>query len=344
MRRAIVTSAFAIALFMGGCASVPPPEPRAATEPSEPTEREPQYGVIARNDRFVIYAPGPNDTLAELAQRFLGDAALEWRIADFNGIAAAKTGSVLTIPLKTLNPMGVSSEGFQTVPVLTYHRIGGRTNRMELTARVFAAQMEYLARNGYRVVHLSELADFLAGKRALPKRAVVLTFDDGYVSTYEHAFPLLKKYGFPATVFLYTNFVGAKDALTWPQIREMSQSGLIDFQPHSRTHANLIVRLPGESEQRYRERLDEEIRAPRDLIRRNLSRAVSSYAYPYGDANEIVLERLAQAEFRLGLTVNPGGNAFFADPLMLRRTMIFGDRGLDAFKAALQVFRETKRR
>ena len=57
-------------------------------------------------------------------------------------------------------------------------------------------------------------------------------------------------------------------------------------------------------------------------------------------AGRIVLERLSQADFRLGLTVNPGGNASFAFPLMLRRTMVFGDRGLDAFKAALEVFKE----
>ena len=302
-------------------------------------DAEPQHGVIARNDRFVVYLPGPEDTLGSLAQRFLGSEGLSWRIADFNGISRAETGSVLTIPLNPLNPLAVWPNGYQTIPILTYHRVGSRNNRMEVTARQLAEQFEYLARHGYRVIRLSELADFIAGKTDLPLRAVVLTFDDGYTSTYEHAYPLLKKYGFPATVFLYTNFIGARDALTWGQIREMAQSGLVEFQPHSKTHSNLIVRLPGETDYQYRERLDTEIRTPRDLIRRTLSSEVVHYAYPYGDANDHVLERLNQAQFRLGLTVNPGGNAFYAYPFMLRRTMIFGDRGLDGFKAALEVSR-----
>jgi peptidoglycan/xylan/chitin deacetylase (PgdA/CDA1 family) len=191
------------------------------------------------------------------------------------------------------------------------------------------------------VIRLADLADFLEGKRPMPKRAVVITFDDGHVSSYQYAFPLLKKYGFHATYFLYTDFLGARDALTWAQIREMSESGLIDFQAHSKTHSNLVLKAGEESEQRYRERIDVEIRQPRDLIQRHLPTHVMHYAYPYGDANEAVIDRLTQAgNYKLGLTVNPGGNAFFAYPFMLRRTMVFGEHDLATFKAALQVFRE----
>jgi peptidoglycan/xylan/chitin deacetylase (PgdA/CDA1 family) len=329
---------------MAGCVTPSPPQRQPDARMPQLEDSGPHNGVIARDDRFVVYLPGPEDTLGSLAREFLGSESLAWRIADFNGVSRAEPGTVLTIPLRPLNPVAVWPNGYQTVPILTYHRVGSRSNRLELTARQLAEQFEYLVREGYRVVRLSELADFIAGKTELPLRAVVLTFDDGYTSTYEHAYPLLKKYGFPATVFLYTNFIGARDALTWSQIREMAQSGLIDFQPHSRTHSNLIVRLTGETDHQYRERLDMEIRAPRDLIRRSLSSEVIYYAYPYGDANDHVLERLTQAQFRLGLTVNPGGNAFYAYPLMLRRTMVFGDRGLDGFKAALEVFRDFGRR
>ena len=66
---------------------------------------------------------------------------------------------------------------------------------------------------------------------------------------------------------------------------------------------------------------------------------MSHYAYPYGDANDLVLDRMAAARYSLGLTVNAGGNPFYAYPLALRRTMIYGDQDLAAFRAALQVFR-----
>ena len=107
------------------------------------------------------------------------------------------------------------ADGYQTVPILTYHRIGPAREPMVLTAEAFEAQLEYLKRNDYRVIRLGDLPDFLAGRRALPRRAVVITFDDGHVSSYEYAYPLLVKYGFPATYFLYTDFLGAKEGLSW---------------------------------------------------------------------------------------------------------------------------------
>jgi len=169
---------------------------------------------------------------------------------------------------------------------------------------------------------------------------VAITIDDGYASTYKYAFPLLRQHGFAATVFVYTDFIGAKDALTWAQMREMVASGLIDIQAHSKTHANLASRLLGETDERYRERLDAEARVPRDVLERGLQVKVDMFAYPYGDATEILIERLRKRDYRLAVTVNPGGNPFFADPLLLRRTMVLGDQDLEAFKAKLQVYRE----
>ena len=70
---------------------------------------------------------------------------------------------------------------------------------------------------------------------------------------------------------------------------------------------------------------------------------VRHFAYPYGDANDLVLDSMQRNGFDIGVTVNPGGNPFFADPLMLRRTMIFGDQNLEAFKARVQIRRTTAR-
>lgn len=329
--------ALATLLGIAGCATSPQPGP---TAPATADAETPYSGVIAQNDRYVIYLPGTDDTLASLAGRFLGSERRQWEIAEFNNIARAEPDQAVVIPLRPVNPKGVTPEGYQTVPILAYHRVGPRASPMIMPPDTFAAQMEYLARNNYQVIRLSELVDFLEGRGQLPKRAIVITFDDGHVSSYQHAYPVLRKYGFPATFFLYTDFLDAGEGLRWSQIREMAQSGLVDFQGHSKTHANLIVRLPGETEQRYRERLDAEIRIPRDLIQRNLSGKVTHYAYPFGDANEAVLERLVQTGYELGLTVNSGGNPFYAYPLMLRRTMIFGGASLEAFKAALQVHKD----
>ena len=204
----------------------------------------------------------------------------------------------------------------------------------------FEAQMAWLARNGYRVIRLAELAGFLSGSRPLPQRAVVITFDDGYESVYRHAFPVLKKYGLPATAFVYTDFLGAGDALSWPQLQEMLGSGLVDIQSHSKSHRNLIERRPGENDSLYRTNIDAEMRVPRDTLERRLpTLKVRHLAYPFGDANEQVLEAAARHGFELAATVQPGGNPFYAHPLLLRRTMIFGDMSLDTFKSKLTVAR-----
>lgn len=320
--------------LLAGCATPPAPSSGTALPPAR-TE-----GVIARDARFVIYMPTEGDSFASLARSFLGDERRDWEIADFNGVARPEPGKALAIPLQPVNPTGVTADGYQLITILCYHRVGPRASRMVLPPENFAAQLDYLARNNYRVIRLADVPDFLAGRKPLPRRAVVITFDDGHVSSYEHAYPLLKKYNFPATFFLYTDFIGSGDALNWARIQEMAQSGLIDFQSHSKTHANLTLRLPGETDARYRERLDAEVRVPRDLIQRQLRNKVGLYAYPYGDANEIVIERLIAGDQTLGATVNPGGNPFFAHPFMLRRTMIFGEHDINAFRAALQTFRE----
>jgi peptidoglycan/xylan/chitin deacetylase (PgdA/CDA1 family) len=336
--RVAYVAACALITAIAGCATPPAPPPGLALHTIPEPEARATHGVLARNERFVLYAPAPEDTLESIAQRVLGNAAQGWQIADFNGVSRAQPGTVLAVPLRPVNPHGVAANGYQTVPILTYHRVGPGVSRMVMAPAAFAAQLEFLARNDYRVIRLGDLADFLEGRAQFPQRAVVITFDDGHISAYQHAYPLLKKYGFPATFFLYTDFLNTRDGLSWAQIREMAASGLMDFQTHSKTHANLIVRRPGETDAQYRARLDTEIGLPRDLIERNVATKVTAYAYPYGDANEIVLERIAQTGHTLGLTVNPGGNAFFSHPLMLRRTMIFAELNLDAFKAALQVF------
>jgi len=121
-------------------------------------------------------------------------------------------------------------------------------------------------------------------------------------------------------------------------MQEMVRSGLIDLQPHSKTHPNLTVRLAGESDAKYQERLRREVEGPLAAIQDKLSLTSFSYAYPYGDVNDSVVDLLMQKGVRLGVTVTAGGNGFFSYPYMLRRTMIFGSDDLETFKSKLATF------
>ncbi|MBL8361269.1 MAG: polysaccharide deacetylase family protein [Rubrivivax sp.] len=342
-------------LVLAGCASPPPavvpapppPSPPRAEAPPPTPARAPydEAGgqILARGARQLVYLPVAGDSWRGIARRLLGDPGLDWSIAEANRVAdmaPPAPGVAVLVPLVPRNPAGIHPEWFQTVPILCYHRFGPVATKMTITPQAFAQQLEHLAKNGWRVIPLAELRGFLDARKPLPPRTVVITMDDGYESVHRHAFPLLKKHGFPATLFVYTDFIGAPDALSWSQLQEMQRSGLVDVQSHSKSHRNLIERGAAETDARYRLAIDAEMRVPRELLARRIEgTTVQHIAWPFGDANATVLEAAARNGFELGATVMPGGNAFYAQPLMLRRTMIFGDMDLDAFRARLQTMR-----
>lgn len=313
-----------------------PPPPVAV--PDEPGP------IFGRDDDFVIVSVRAGETLASLAEHYLGDANKAWWIGQFNNVTSVRAGQIVVVPLRQRNAIGVYANGYQTVPILCYHRFGAKPSKLNVSPAAFEQQMDYLARNGYTVVTLPRLARFLEGREALPAKSVAITIDDGYRSTFEIAYPILRKFGFPATVFLYTDFVGASDAMTWAQMKEMMASGVITIQPHSKSHANLTLRLPNESEARFKERIKREVDTPVNVLKERLAAPSFTYAYPYGDVNEYVVDLLVKDGVAQGVTVTSGGNPFYAYPYMLRRSMVFGNEDLDAFKAKLVTFVRTASR
>jgi peptidoglycan/xylan/chitin deacetylase (PgdA/CDA1 family) len=330
-------AACAAALWLSACSTPTPPPapgPAAVTAATSPPAHSARGTVVGRGERLLVYVWGEGDTLAGVAERLLGSSARAWQIQEINrDLSQPAAGQPIVVPLVWPTPLGVASDGTaQTIPILCYHRVGAGSTKMDIAPTKLEAQLQWLHDNGRPVVRLSDLAAFMAGKRALPHGAVVITFDDGYESVYRNAFPLLRKWDVPATLFVYTDFVGSRDGVSWAQLDEMQRSGLVDVQAHSKTHSNLIELEGG------RARLDTELRQPRAVIERVLAGAgakVRDFAYPYGDANETVLDAMRRAGYEIGVTVDPGGNPFYASPLLLKRVMIFGDQDLEQFKARL---------
>lgn len=294
--------------------------------------------VLGKSKHYAVALVGKGESLDALAKRFLGDAKKAWVIADANGSAVLRSGQTLIIPLSQENSVGVHSDGYQTVPVLSYHRLVDDGGKLSVSPRQFEEQMAFLKQEGYHVIRVDQLVGFLRGKEAVPRRSVVLTIDDGHPSAYDVAFPVLRKYGFPATLFVYTDFVQA-GGLTWAQMREMHDSGLISIQPHSKTHDDLTIRMAHESPDQYRARISEEVNGPAKLLEARLGSRKLSYAYPFGDTNEVVVDEVKRAGYETGVTVRRGGSPFFAYPYTLRRTLIYGHYDIAKFEQALKVFK-----
>src|SRR2546430_2798127 len=150
-----------------------------------------------------------------------------------------------------------------------------------IAAKAFAEQMRYLKANHYRVITLAELHEFLQLKRQLPRRAVVLTFDDGYRSFLTYAYPVLKELGFTATLFVYTDYVGTgRNALAWEDLARLAGEGF-EVEAHSKSHGDLR-RAPAETGEQYARRMQAELRDPIASFQRQLGLTPRILAYPYG--------------------------------------------------------------
>ena len=293
--------------------------------------------VLGENDQYAVVIAGNRETYASLARRYLGDASLAWRIEDANENLPLEPGMKVLIRKTDPNRIGVFPDGYQLVPILSYHQFGENRGRISVTREQFTQQLELLRNEGYRPVHLRDVASFLRGEKALPNKAIVLTIDDGYQSAYEIAFPELKRFGFPATVFIYSDYIN-NGGLTWSQMKEMEASGLISFQAHSKTHDDLTVRSSQESFHDYMARLGSEVAEPHRKLEKRMSGKVIGFAYPFGAANRPVVDEIRQNGYEIGLTVRRGSNPFFVFPYGLRRTMVYQKDGIDEFRQALKTF------
>jgi len=194
------------------------------------------------------------------------------------------------------------------------------------------------------VIRLDELAEFMSGGRQLPARSVVITIDDGYESVHRHAYPAAARFGFPATLFVYPDFVGAGDAMSWAQLRELAATGL------SRHPVALeVAPQPGRPAPPTRATSSTaQCRRPSCAARAACSRhacrdsAVDQIAIRFGDANLLVVDAAAPMATQLGPDVVPAATPSTRSRCCCGATMIFGDLDLEGFRARLQTQRSLR--
>lgn len=305
-----------------------------------------QMDTIARSDHFTLVRLRPGQSFEDVAQTVLGRREAAWQLREVNVGNGATAGQIVAVPLRPVNASSVYSDGYRTLPILCYHRFTAASRsreRLELTAGAFERQLRYLREQNYHILSLAEVATILHNGGPIPPRSVALTIDDGYRSVYEVAWPLLRKYRAPATLFIYKDFVGGGSALSWGQLREFQASELIEIGSHGASHSSL-KRLPEDpSERAWRARVKEELTTSADTLQKRLGPRPRYLSYPYGDSALELVEWVGDAGYELAATVTRGDNPTYAHPLLLHRTMIYADHDMDDFIRFVQGFHRESR-
>jgi len=235
-----------------------------------------------------------------------------------------------------------------TLPILMYHKIenSDKTKTDVVSPAFFRKHMKYLKEHGYNVIPLK---DFLKAKgncpnnACLPRKTVILTFDDGYENNYTYAFPVLKEFGYPATIFISPDLIGKeKDGsrfLNWRQLREMRDEGIIDYGSHGMTQAY----LPDIS---YEDQLYE-IGRSKILLEKKLGVRIECFSYPVGGFDEKIKEEVKKAGYQCAVTTNRGHDRFNWDNFELNRIRLSDKDNTDTilwakFNGFYNLFRKLK--
>lgn len=207
----------------------------------------------------------------------------------------------------------------QGISVLTYHLINDLYNpgNLVIPTRQFEKQMHYLFKKGYKVISATDSIEYLKEQRSpnLKEKTIVLTFDDGWEDNYLNAFPILRRFGFTATIFLTTAKINSLDYLNFRQIKEMLDYG-IEFGAHTVNHPNLTQITTEEAEN--------EIRRSKREVGEFTGLPVKAFCYPRGDYNEIIKKIVDDAGFSCAFSVKPGKNNQDTHLFELRRTEVSG--------------------
>ncbi len=184
------------------------------------------------------------------------------------------------------------------VPILTYHSIDNSDSVISIDTTIFKDQMRFLKDYSFNVISLNEVVMHIRKRLPFAEKSIAITFDDGFKNVFSDAFPVLKEYGFNATVFLTTNycerlnnwpgqpaFIKAQPLLSWMDIKEMSRSG-IQFGAHTHNHPSL-TKIPIKD-------AENEILLSKKMIEDKLQEEINSFAYPYGDFNTNIVNIVNQ--------------------------------------------------
>ena len=235
---------------------------------------------------------------------------------------AKKTLSICAYWLITSTLLLVSSSSMaaDSAVILLYHHVAEDTPpSTSISPANFDAHLRYLRDNDFNVIALDRMIDSLRSGQSLPEKSVVITFDDGYSSIFDEAFPMLESYGYPFTLFLSTQPIddGLSNYMTWDQIRQMSAADVI-IANHMVDHPYMLELKDNESDSQRLTRLQEDLLKAEQRIEQETGQSHRYLAYPYGEYDPAIKSLLEELDF-VGLAQNSGAVGPASDFLALPR-------------------------
>jgi peptidoglycan/xylan/chitin deacetylase (PgdA/CDA1 family) len=188
------------------------------------------------------------------------------------------------------------------VSVLCYHRFEDNpSDALAIAPAEFRTQMKQLKDSGIEVISMKDFLAWRRGEKSIPPRSAIITIDDGYVSAYNVAWPILKEFGYPFTMFIYTNYVGVGGkSMTWPMLEEMRDAG-VDIESKTVSHHDLRHAPNGQD---YTTWLHNEIYGSKDILEQKLGINIVAFAFPYGTHNDVVRKMALDAGYQALFTVH----------------------------------------
>lgn len=278
--------------------------------------------------------------------------------------------SRLETPAKRTTPLMT-----ENLTVLAYHEVTPDEKSLipeySVTAQQFEAHLTWLQKNGYQFVNVDQVLQAEQGLKALPKKAVLMTFDDGYQSFYAHAYPILKKYKIPALLSVVGQWlepnaeqnvqfgdqqVKRQALLSWQELKEMQDSGLIEIGSHSyNLHRGILGNPQGnlqpaattriyqketqqyESDSAYRNRIRQDLKENNQLLKKHGIRSPRVIAWPYGRYNQDVVKIAKREGIQISLSLDDNSNSNLTQFKQSQFNRILIEKGMKPEALALEI-------
>lgn len=224
------------------------------------------------------------------------------------------------------------------IPILNYHKFGPKAaDSMTVTTLMFENQMKWLENNGYVVIPLKKLVDYLRGIGPTPpEKSVVITADDGHSSVYTQMLPIVRSFHIPVTLFIYPSAISnASYALTWEQLKELQQTGLFDIQSHTFWSPNFNKekrKLTGDA---YRIFVKQQLEKSKTILEVKLGKGVDLLAWPFGIYDEYLQQAAEMAGYVAAFSIERR-HANGSEHIMSQPRYLITDRDdISGFKAII---------